>query len=187
MGLNMNSTNLLNKLIASIKKREEIKEEIHTKSERVILELINKIKEVYKDYLDIISSGMLPLRYLNFKTDDEDIGFCGTLELNINMKKLVVDRIGFLPQHTISFCKDGAFLDGYCYFGKKVSVKIDSFSAKEITQIIKTLNYMLENKQMIFEGLEECISKELNYKITVCSEETDILENNLNFIKSINL
>lgn len=183
----MNSTNLLNKLIASIKKREEIREEIHTKSKSIILELINKIKEVYKDYLDIISSGMLSLSYINFKTDDEDIGFCGTLELTINMKKLIVDRIGFLPQHTISFCKDGAFIDGYCYFGKKVSIKIDSFSAKEITQIIKTLNYMLENKQMIFESLEERISKELNYKITVCSEETDILENNLNFIKSINL
>lgn len=183
----MNSIKLLNKLIASIKKREEIKEEIHTKSKSIILELINKIKEVYKDYLDIISSGMLPLKYLNFKTDDEDVGFCGTLELEIHMKKLIVGRIGFLPQHTISFCKDGAFLDGYCYFGKKASINIDSFSAKEIAQIIKTLNYMLENKQMIFENLEECISKELNYKITVCSEETDILENNLNFIKSINL
>ena len=183
----MNSTNLLNKLIASIKKREEIKEEIHTKSKSIILELINKIKEVYKDYLDIISSGMLSLSYINFKTGDEDIGFCGTLELTINMKKLIVDRIGFLPQHTISFCKDCAFIDGYCYFKKITSIKIDSFSAKEIAKIIKTLNYMLENKQMIFESLEERISKELNYKITVCSEETDILENNLNFIKSINL
>lgn len=183
----MNSTNLLNKLVASIKKCEEIKKEIHTKSESIILKLIERTKEVYKDYLDIISSGMLPLRYLNFKTDDEDIGFCGTLELDINMEKLVVNRIGFLPQHTISFCKDGAFIDGDCYFSTRASTNIDSFSVNEITQIIKTLNYMLENKQMIFEGLEEYISKELNYKITVCSEETDILENNLNFIKSINL
>ena len=153
----------------------------------MIFKLINKIKEEYKDYTDIISSGMIPLNYFNFKTDDEDVGFCGTLELEINMKKLVVGRIGFLPQHTISFYKDGAFLDGYCYFGKKASIFIDSFSAKETAQIIKTLNYMLENKQIIFESLEECISKELNNKITVCSEETDILENNLNFIKSINL
>ena len=143
----MNSTNLLNKLIASIKKREEIREEIHTKSESIILKLINKVKEVYKDYLDIISSGMLPLKYFNFKTDDEDVGFCGTLELEINMKKLVVGRIGFLPQHTISFCKDCAFLDEYCYFGKKASIKIDSFSAKEIAQIIK-LQYV--QKKLIF-------------------------------------
>lgn len=183
----MNSTNLLNKLIASIKKREEIKEEINTKSKSIIFKLINKVKEVYKDYIDIISSGMLPLKYLNFETDDEDVGFCKTLELEIYMKKLVVGRIGFLPQHRISFCKDDAFIDGYCYFTKKASIFIDSFSAKEAAQIIKTLNYMLENKQKIFESLEKCISKELNYKITVCSEETDILENNLNFIKSINL
>jgi len=178
---------LLNKLTASIKKREKIKKEIHTKSKNIILKLINKVKKVYKDYIDIISSEMLPPSYLNFKTDDEDIGFCGTLELEIFMKKLVVGRVGFLPQHTISFCKDCAFIDGYCYFGKKASIKIDSFSTNEITQIIKTLNYMLENKQIIFEGLEKYISEALNDKITVCSEKIDVLKNNLNFIESIKL
>lgn len=175
---------LLNELKISIKKREEIEEKIYT-NKSIILKLADKIKEVYKDYINVISSEKLPLKYFEFKTNDEDIGFCGTLELEINAKKFLIHRIGFKPQHTISFCKDGIFIDSCasCFRGALKTVS----SVDEITKIIKTLNYTLENKQMIFESLEEYISKILNDKITTCSKEINTMENNLNFIESINL
>lgn len=175
---------LLNKLKTSIKKREKIKKEIDT-NKIIILKLANKIKEEYKDYIDVISSEKLPLKYFEFETNDEYIGFCGTLELEICFKKFLIHRIGFHPQHTISFCKDGIFIDG-CASCFKGALKTIS-SANEIIQIIKTLNYTLENKQIIFESLEEFISKELNDDITTCSKKISILEEKLNFIKSIKL
>ena len=62
-----------------------------------------------------------------------------------------------------------------------------SLSENEIVKIIKTLNYMLENKQIILESLEVYFSKTLNDKITTCSKEIDTLEEKLNFIKNINI
>lgn len=182
--MNKKCIDLLNELKISIKKREEIEERIYT-NKSIILKLADKIKEVYKDYINVISSEKLPLKYFEFKTNDEDIGFCGTLELEISVKKFRIHRIGFKPQHTISFCKDGIFIDDYfsCFKGALKTVS----SVDEITKIIKTLNYTLENKQMIFESLEEYISKILNDKITTCSKEINTMENNLNFIESINL
>ena len=168
---------LLHKLI---KKRKKIEEKIYA-NKSIILKLAKKIEEEYKDFIYIISSENIPLEYFSFKTNDDDVGFCGTLELVINDGKFKIDRIGFNLQHKISFYKNDIFIDGYNSLSKI------NLSVAEIVKIIKTLNYMLENKQMIFKSLEDCILKILNDKITKCSEEINILEEKLNFIENIKL
>ena len=45
----------------------------------------------------------------------------------------------------IKFCKDGIFIDGYSLFFKGI-LKTLSLTENEIIEIIKTLNFMLENK-----------------------------------------
>ena len=162
------------------KKHREIEEKVLS-NKNMILELADEIKKVYKDYIYIISLEELPLKRFEFKTNDEDIGFCGKLELEIKTKEFLIHRICFQPQHTISFCKDDIFFDNYILFESSLK----SLSKDEIVKIIKTLGYMLENKQIIFKNLEEYISKTLNDKITKCSEEINTMENNLYFIENI--
>ena len=175
----------MNKLFGLLKKlkkkNKEIKKEIYT-NKNIILKLVNKIKEVYKDCIYIIYSEELPLEYFRFETNDEDIGYCGTLELQIYAKKLLI----ISARHTIKFCKDGVFIDGHFLFFKN-TLETLSLSEDEIVKIIKTLNYMLENKQIILESLEVYFSKTLNDKITTYSKEIDTLEEKLNFIKNINI
>ena len=122
------------------------------------------------------------MEYFRFETNNEDIGYCGTLELQIYAKKLLI----ISSRHTIKFCKDGVFIDGHFLFFKN-TLETLSLSEDEIVKIIKTLNYMLENKQIILESLEVYFSKTLNDKITTCSKEIDTLEEKLNFIKNINI
>ena len=59
------------------KKNKEIKKEIYA-NKNIILKLANKIKEVYKDCIYIISSEELPLEYFNI------------LDLKLMMKILVI-------------------------------------------------------------------------------------------------
>ena len=174
---------LLHKLI---KKRKKIEEKIYA-NKSIILKLAKKIQEEYKDFIYIISSEKILQKYFDFKTNDDDIGFCGTLELVINDESFIIDRIGFLSQHKISFYKNDIFINGYNSLSKKSLSKINCLSVTETVKIIKTLNYMLENKQMIFKSLEEYISKILDDKITKCSKEVNILEEKLNFIENIKL
>ena len=122
------------------------------------------------------------MEYFRLVTNDEDIGYCGTFELQIYAKKLLI----ISASHTIKFCKDGVFIDGHFLFFKN-TLETLSLSEDEIIKIIKTLNYMLENKQIILESLEVYFSKALNDKITTCSKEIDTLEEKLNFIKNINI
>ena len=92
----------MNKLFGLLKKlkkkNKEITKEIYT-NKNIILKLANKIKEVYKDCIYIIYSEELPLEYFRFETNDEDIGYCGTLELQIYAKKLLI----ISARHTIKF------------------------------------------------------------------------------------
>lgn len=171
-----NCIDLLNKLK---KKHKEIAGKIST-NKSVILKLVNEIKKTYKNYLNIIFSEELPLEFFSFKTNDKDIGYFGTLDLYINTNKLLIH----LQEHTIKFCKDGVFIDGYSLFFKR-TLKFLSLTENEIIEIIKTLNYMLENKLMIFESLEKYISETLNNKITNYSKKINTLEENLNFIENI--
>ena len=97
------------------------------------------------------------MKFLNFKTNDNDIGYFGTLDLYINSNKILISS----KDRMIKFCKDGIFIDGYSLFFKGI-LKTLSLTENEIIEIIKTLNFMLENKQMIFESLEKYISESLN-------------------------
>lgn len=171
-----NCIDLLNKLK---KKHKEIAKKINT-NKSVILKLANEVKKTYKNYLNIIFSEELPLQFFDFKTNDKDIGYCGTLELYINSNKLLIT----LTKHTIKFCKSGVFIvDGYSlFFG---TLKTLSLTENDIIEIIKTLNFMLENKLMIFESLEKYISETLSNKITNYSKKINTLEENLNFIENI--
>ena len=161
------------------KKNKEIKKEIYT-NKNIILKLANKIKEVYKDCIYIIYSEELPLEYFRFKTNDNDIGYFGTLDLYINSNKILISS----KDRMIKFCKDGIFIDGYSLFFKGI-FKILSLTENKIIEIIKTLNFMLENKQMIFESLEKYISESLNDKITNYSKKINTMEENLKFIENI--
>ena len=171
-----NCIDLLNKLK---KKHKEIAKKINT-NKSVILKLANEIKKTYKNYLNIIFSEELPLKFLSFKTNDNDIGYYGTLDLYINSSKLLFSS----KNRMIKFCKDGIFIDGYSLFFKG-TLKTLSLTENEIIEIIKTLNFMLENKIMIFESLEKYISQSLNNKITNYSKEINTLEEKLNFIENI--
>ena len=171
-----NCIDLLNKLK---KKHKEIAKKINT-NKSVILKLANEVKKTYKNYLNIIFSEELPLKFLNFETNDKDIGYYGTLELYINSNKLLITT----AKCTIKFCKDGIFIDGYSLFFKGI-LKTLSLTENEIIEIIKTLNFMLENKIMIFESLEKYISETLSNKITNYSKKINTLEENLNFIENI--
>ena len=82
------------------------------------------------------------------------------------------------------FCKDGIFIDGYSLFFKG-TLKFLFLTENEIIEIIKTLNYMLENKLIVFTSLEKYISATLNNKITNYSKKINNLEENLNFIENI--
>ena len=174
---NMNNCiDLLNKLK---KKHKEIAKKINT-GKSVILKLANEIKKTYKNYLNIIFSEELPFESLSFKTNDNDIGYYGTLDLYINSNKLLFSS----KNRMIKFCKDGTFIDGYSLFFKGI-LKTLSLTENEIIEIIKTLNFMLENKIMIFESLEKYISETLSNKITNYSKKINTLEENLNFIENI--
>lgn len=171
-----NCIDLLNKLK---KKYKEIAKKINT-NKSVILKLANEVKKTYKNYLNIIFSEELPLKFFNFETNDKDIGYCGTLELYINSNKLLIKT----TKRTIKFCKDGIFIDEYSLFFKG-TLKFLFLTENEIIEIIKTLNYMLKNKLIVFESLEKYISAALNNKITNYSKKINNLEENLNFIENI--
>ena len=173
---NMNNCiDLLNKLE---KKHKEIAKKINT-NKSIILKLANKIKKTYKNYLNIIFSEELPLQFFDFKTNDKDIGDCGTLNLCIKTNKFLISS----ARHMIRFCKYGVFIDIDGPF--KGTLKTVSLSEDEIVKIIKTLNFMLENKLMIFESLEKYISETLSNKITNYSKKINTLEEKLNFIENI--
>ena len=176
---NKNMSNCIDLLNNLKKKHKEIVKKINT-DKSVILKLANEIKKTYKNYLNIIFSEELPLKFLNFKTNDNDIGYFGTLDLYINSNKILISS----KDRMIKFCKDGIFIDGYSLFFKGI-LKTLSLTENEIIEIIKTLNFMLENKQMIFESLEKYISESLNDKITNYSKKINIMEENLKFIENI--
>lgn len=151
---------------------ETLKEEVYNKT-NIIEKNLKEIQTFFKDEIDIISDTKLNIKNFNLeKINDDEVGFCGTLEFVIFDYCLSIDRIGFANQVHISFHKNDISI-----IENSNSKYIGYLTYEQIINVYKTVNYFLINKEKIKEMLDKYISQQLNDKIKFISKEINKIEN----------
>lgn len=136
------------------------------------------IQKEFQDELSVISDFSINTgtEYFSLpKVEDENIGFCGTLEFNIFQHQLTIDRIGFDHQVDISFYKDEIRILDENYTSDKAYKHLDT---KQFINVYKTISYFLSHKDKIRKLIDD-------YLFSCLENSNKIISENIAFISSI--